>query len=182
MDDDPLSTESLREAAFAYLGRRDATGVHLGRVLARRIYRAGVKEPDEVEAARTRIDAVVARLVEVGIVDDARYARGRARGLLAQGRSTRVIRQKLREKGVAHEFIDTALEEVQEELGTDLAAHAVVRAARKKRVGPWARAPRDRQKELAKLARAGFSFDLARRVVDAEDEEALVAWAEGREG
>ncbi|MHA1114431.1 MAG: regulatory protein RecX, partial [Alphaproteobacteria bacterium] len=58
----------------------------------------------------------------------------------------------------------------------DLAA--AIAYARRRRLGPWrvaaARAER-RERDLAALARAGFNYDLARRVVDAPDTAAAEA-------
>ena len=56
---------------------------------------------------------------------------------------------------------------------------AAARLARKKRLGPFAKTPLTnelRQKQLATLARGGFSFDIARRVMstDADTLEALI--------
>ena len=55
---------------------------------------------------------------------------------------------------------------------------AATRLARKRRLGPYrpVAARRDnREKDLAALARAGFSYDVALSVIDAEDPETLEA-------
>jgi regulatory protein len=77
------------------------------------------------------------------------------------------------EKGVAPDDIDGALAALAETAGnTDFTA--AVNLARRRRLGPYrplaARAEM-REKDLAALARAGFSYDIARRVVDAATAE-----------
>ncbi|MCA9558512.1 MAG: RecX family transcriptional regulator, partial [Myxococcales bacterium] len=82
---------------------------------------------------------------------------------------------KMRQRGLPADLIDAALEAADAEVeDPDLAAAA--RYARRRRLGPFrpaeARAER-REKDLAALGRAGFSYAIARRVIDAEDAAAL---------
>ena len=57
--------------------------------------------------------AVVAEMVERQYVDDERYARTRAHGLLVARKSRRAAAQNLRQKGLDAQQISAALEEVQ---------------------------------------------------------------------
>ena len=175
-----LSAAAVERAALAYLERFSAPREQLRRVLARRIARA--KRFGEVDraAAEAAIDTVVERLVARGLVDDARFAAGRALSLGRAGRSRRAIADRLRAKGVGGEAIDAALERLAEEApGGDLAA--AVSLARKRRLGPHrpaAQRVERRMRDLAALARAGFGFDVAKRVIDAESVAALEALLE----
>ena len=56
--------------------------------------------------------AVVAEMVERQYVDDERYARTRAHGLLAARKSRRAAAQDLRQKGLDAQQISAALEEI----------------------------------------------------------------------
>jgi regulatory protein len=109
------------------------------------------------------IDDVVARAVRGGLVDDRRYAEGRVASLRRRGASARAIGAKLAAKGVARETVAEAL--VGDEDDEIAAAHAL---ARRRRLGPYRTGdrPASREKDLAVLARAGFAFAIARRVVD----------------
>jgi regulatory protein len=67
---------------------------------------------------------------------------------------------------------------LDDELGTDPAQRefkAAAAYARRRRLGPYRAKDRDehRVRDLASMARAGFAFDLARRIVDAKDPAAL---------
>lgn len=69
--------------------------------------------------------------------------------------------------------MDAALETVDEPTGELAAACALVR---RRRLGPYRPAgtrAAHRQKDLAALARAGFSLDMARKVLAAGNPEAL---------
>ena len=78
-----------------------------------------------------------------------------------------MIAQKLRMKGVAPEIVTQKLAEATAEVSEDTAAHIW---ARKKRLGPFRRdaesRQENRQRDLAALARAGFSFATAKKIID----------------
>jgi regulatory protein len=175
------SREVLHEAALAYLTRGSATAATLTRVLdrkvagwARKATRAGRDaEPiaADVSSCRESIEAIVARFREVGLINDAAYAKSRARSLSRSGRSRRAIAAHLAAKGVDAETARQALPESAE---TELAA--AIAFARKRRIGPYAReAPVDRaakQKALASMARAGFGWSTCERALGMDREEA----------
>ncbi|MBX3246470.1 MAG: regulatory protein RecX [Myxococcales bacterium] len=156
----PLSPERLREAALHYLGQRDASRAQLRRVLVRRVDRAVAVHGQPREPLIEAIDALLADFARLGYLDDARYAEVQARSLRRRGASTRAIRAKLAERGVAAELVDDAIE-----TRGDVELVAALRHLRRRRHGPFAREDRepDRAKELASLGRAGFSYELAAR-------------------
>jgi regulatory protein len=82
-----------------------------------------------------------------------------------------VIAQKLRMKGVSEDVVEQKLAEATAEVSEDAAARIW---ARKKRLGPFRRdvetRREHRQRDLAALARAGFSFSTARKIIDGAPE------------
>jgi len=124
------------------------------------------------------IDALIARYQETGLLDDTAYSQMRAESLHRRGASKRMTRAKLAAKGVGSEDIDAALDTLAETIAEpDLSA--ACNYARRRRLGPWRLAKREesRDRDLASLGRQGFSYDLARKVIDAEDGDALEAEA-----
>jgi regulatory protein len=176
------SKHDLHEAALAYLTRNAATGATLARTLERKVAawaraaaRAGV-DPEAVEGdvarCREAIDAVVARLREVGLVNDAAFASARARRLSLAGKSKRAIAAHLAERGVPLALAKGALPD--DELGAALVF------AHKRRLGPFARGEADAEdgrRALAAMARAGFDLGVSERALgmDREAAEELVA-------
>jgi regulatory protein len=174
------TAKHLENAALHYLERFASSAAHLRRVLMRRVERsARVHGTDRAEGAAL-VDDIVARFVRSGLVDDRVYAEGRAAALFRRGTAPRAIRAALRVKGVAGETIDAALDAL--DAGADPELMAATALARRRRLGPFrpaeARTGR-RDKDLAALARAGFGYDVARRVIDAEDPEILEATSRG---
>lgn len=169
--------QSLEKAALHYLERFAASRQSVVRVLMRRIeraVRAGVLERAEGAA---RVAAVVDLLAARGLLDDRRFAEGRVRSLVARGRSAATIRNTLREKGVARDQVDQAMERLGEDLPQPEMA-AAINLARRRKLGPYRpateRAAR-RAKDLGILARAGFGRTIALRILDAESVAALEA-------
>jgi regulatory protein len=81
------------------------------------------------------------------------------------------------EKGLSEDDITYALDALEEETQSEnLERDAAIALARRRRLGPW-RLPEKREdmkeKDLAAMARAGFSYDLARDVIEAESIEEL---------
>lgn len=168
---------SLERAALHYLERFSSSAANLQRVLERKMRRR-VPGGEEMPAdAPAMIQAVIEKLKAQGWLNDEAYAEMKARSLHRRGASTRAIRQTLSLKGVAAETRDAALSAVEEEAGRDLDLAAAIALARRRRLGPFRRDGRHehRDRDLAVLGRAGFPYDLARKVVDAEDEAVFEA-------
>ena len=75
-----------------------------------------------------------------------------------------------RGKNVSRNDIDAALEVVKEEIG-DLELYAALKLARRRKIGPYNSRnieKKQRDKALAIFARAGFSYAVARRVIDSQ--------------
>ena len=107
------------------------------------------------------IDALVAKLEAAGYVDDARFAESRTASLTRRGTSQRAIAAKLRGKGVSAPLVKESLAEHDEQA----AAHAF---ARRKKLGTYrigATSKERARKDLAAMARAGFSFATIRHAL-----------------
>ncbi len=170
---------ALREAALRHLSRFATTEAGLVRVLERRVQRwARAAEAEgqpvgPVLADARRLSREVAHaLVEAGAVDDAAFAAARAARLVRNGRSRRVVAAHLAAKGVGAELAGSVLPADGDELPSALAF------ARRRRIGPFRGEtdPPTRMRDLAALARAGFSRDVAERALRmaADEAEALV--------
>lgn len=145
--------------ATAYLARRAASADRLRAVLGRAAAR--LEAPDEAATAAA-IEDVVGRLTRAGLLDDAAFARSKARALAAKGKPAATIRMELRFRyGV--EVADDAL------AGLDPLVQAT-RWAERRRLGPFRLRDRERkrQADTASLVRAGFPLSIARRVIEGE--------------
>jgi regulatory protein len=125
---------------------------------------------------------LIARFLRSGLIDDRAYAAQKATSLQRRGTSRFGIRGKLRQKGVDADHIHDAVATLDEGglgAGEFAAACALVR---RRRLGPCRSADTRaamRQRDLATLARAGFSLDVARRALNAPDLATLETWISG---
>ena len=164
----------LDNAALYYLSRYATSTENLKRVMMRKVDRSARFHGTDAEEGRALVEDMIGRFRTSGLLDDAAYAKSRAESLHRRGNSARVIRGKLKQKGVDDNVIAAALDARGEDTedGKDPELTAAVTLAKRRRLGPFAVKPpngEQREKHLAALARAGFSYDVAQRVIDGKD-------------
>ncbi|HEX3802635.1 MAG TPA: RecX family transcriptional regulator [Solirubrobacteraceae bacterium] len=150
---DPPPAGKGLELAYRYLNKRERT---VAEVRARL---------EKAEIPEGEIDAVVAELVELGYVNDARYARvftEDKRALEAWGNER--IARALRGRGIDGDLIEAALTSPGEddaEAGepTGEFGRAVALLVQRFPVGPAA--PRDRERAFGVLVRKGYESETA---------------------
>jgi regulatory protein len=172
----PVATAAyLRAWALSYLDRYSASAGHLRRLMLLKLGRSARVHGAEQTADKAAVEALIAKLTTEGLLDDAAFAASRARSLHRRGIAAQGIRARLAERGIAQPAIERALEGLQDEAG-DPELAAALRYARRRRLGPFRPGPERserRERDLAALGRRGFGFEIARRVIDTEDVEAL---------
>jgi regulatory protein len=169
-----MSRQRLGNIARYHLERFSTTAAHLRQVLMRRIDRAiRAHGGDRTEMAGW-VEELVAKLVAAGALNDARYAAAKAATLRRKGKAPARIRATLRAKGVSAADAAAATPDELHPADEDDALAAATAYAMRRRLGPYRpkeRLPEDRrerrarwQKDLAAMVRAGFGYDVARRV------------------
>lgn len=169
----PLDHKKLEAAALEYLGRYATSSVNLGRVLRRRIERHRIRHRVETPDGDALVARIVLDCVQHGYVDDQRYARDRAAVLWRAGRSKRYIEGYLGSKGISRDSASEAVQHAhQESGGSDF--EAALTYAKKRKFGPFRKdiskpMSRDQsERQLAALARQGFSYAIARKIISAD--------------
>jgi regulatory protein len=143
------------DRALAMLAARPRAARDLERVLVRK------GEPSE------HVATAIQRLITMGILDDARFARQFIRAKISgAGLSRRRLQSELWRRGVARDVIDAALAEVMAEDEVDEDAQIVEVAARKLRTLRSADPAVARRRLYAFLARRGYDSSAIRRVID----------------
>lgn len=168
----PLNRQKLDELALSYVARFATSAGKLSDYLRRKLRERGWEGDAEPDIA-----AIVSRFTDLGYIDDAVFARGKAQGLLRRGYGARRIDQALGAAGIAEPLRE-------ESRGTEMERRrAALIMARKRRFGPFgvreegARLdPVVREKQVAALLRAGHPLALAREVVNAVSQQALEEW------
>lgn len=162
----------LRNAATAYLNRYAAGTSQFHKVMLRKIDRSCRAHPEQDrDACLKQLDALIRDFTEKGYLNDDAYLRGMVTSLRRRGLSRRAILAKLTTKGMGAEAVRTELDtydRANNDADHDAEMAAALQLARRKRLGPYARSDQKEvppEKALAAFARAGFSFDIARKIL-----------------
>lgn len=171
----PVTAERLHKGALFYLERYASSSANLRKVLMRRVERSAREYGTDRDEGLRLVDDLVERFQHAGLLDDKAYAESRVASLLRRGTSIKAIRMKLAAKGVQASLIDDVLQAVRDDNDIDTDLMAAVAYVRRRRIGPYRVKAREdyRDRDMAALARQGFSFDLARKVLDADDPQEL---------
>ncbi|WP_272937835.1 recombination regulator RecX [Xaviernesmea oryzae] len=170
----PRMLSWARNSTIYRLERR----MHTEKQLFNAILRKALQKFENISEAQAKAlaDAAVKFAYDHKALDDAAYAEISTRSGMCGGRSKRAIALKLSQKGVAGEIVTAAVAEADD-------MHAALVLARKRAFGPFRKGELDEKrkaKELSAFARAGFSFEIGKRVFGMSLDEAEEALAPGR--
>ena len=171
-----VTAKTLDNAALYYLSRFATSAENLRRVMMRKIQLSAKHHGTSVDDGADLLESMIQQYLNSALLDDAAYATTRAASLHRRGNSARVITGKLKQKGVGSDDIAAAIEALRDDLddGEDPELNAALTLARKRRFGPFGLEPpgeEKRKKQLAAMARAGFSYGIAKRIINATSEE-----------
>ena len=155
----PLDMDALNRLALHYVGRYATTGAKLKSYLRRKVQERGWADGDAAD-----FEAIVARCVALGYVDDRVFAETRAASLGRRGYGGRRIGAALHVAGIDRDLAATVMPDEEAAL---VAAETYARRKRIGRFGDIVTDPKLRQRQFAAMLRAGHSFDLAKRFTNA---------------
>jgi regulatory protein len=174
----PLHLARLEELALAYVARFATTQAKLRLYLQRKLRERGWEGEGPPP-----LDELVARYAELGYVNDAAWAHMKAGSLLRRGYGARRVGEALGQAGVSEDL------RAEERPGPSEQRRAALVLARRRRFGPFAvrrgdsaADPKARDKQLSAMLRAGHPLDIARRIVESHDADALEEWSESEYG
>lgn len=160
----PLDAAALERIALRYVERFATTQGKLTDYLARKLRERGWAEADAPDPG-----GVAARMAARGYIDDRGWAEAKGAALTRRGLGAGRVAMALRQAGI--EAADAA--PVREAAAGQAAASALA-FARRRRFGPYAPVPADRdlrERQVAAMIRAGHGFAIARKIVDAQPGE-----------
>ncbi len=168
-----ISESYLHNSALYYLERFSASKKHFKTVMLRKVRRSCMhhSEQDYDECA-IMVKALADKFEKSGLLDDETYTNGLVSSLRRKGLSRSAIINKMYAKGISQEKTIAALEKLDNELcetPDEAERHAALKLARKKRIGPYFTGEeQDIKRSLGMFARAGFSYQIAKHVLNLE--------------
>ena len=180
----PLNAGAVNELALGYVARFATSAGRLTAYLKRKVRERGWEDGAGEDGAGS-VAAVVARMVDLGYIDDAGFALARGEGLLRRGYGVRRIAETLNRDGIDAPLIARAG-------GTQADRRAAALAfAQRRRLGPFGRGssnpadsassgldPATRARQVAAMMRAGHPLAAARAMVEAADCRAAQEWVD----
>lgn len=166
----------LHNSGLYYLERFSASKAHFKSVMMRKVKRSCMHHKDQnYDECAKMVDDLADKFERLDLLNDEVYARAVVTSLRRRGMSKTMILGKMRMKGIGRDLTLQELNKIDtESYDEDPELQAALKLARKKRIGPYFTGEEeDMKKSLGKLARAGFSYDIARKILDYDLDEIL---------
>ncbi|PCI56177.1 MAG: RecX family transcriptional regulator [Alphaproteobacteria bacterium] len=171
-----ISESYLHNSGLYYLERFSASKKHFIFVMSRKVRRSCMHHTDQdYDECIVMVHALADKFERTSLLDDALFTNGLVTSLRRKGKSRSAIVNKMRMKGITSEQTIEALEKLDNELH-DTAENAEMTAAlhlaRKKKLGPYFTGEeQNMKKSLGIFARAGFSYQIAKSILDMDDDD-----------
>ena len=165
-------TTNLKDLAYSYLEKYNPSKQQLKVYLLKK-YLLKIKGSRSKKEVSAIIDEIILNLEKNKILNDEMYSDSKARMFLKRGYSLNKINQSLRSKGIDDKYVKQSIDKIKEnEIEPDFVS--ALKLCKRRRIGPL-RPESNRElfykKDMGILARAGFSFDLSKRVLDLDTHE-----------
>lgn len=164
-----LSERYLRNAGEYYLNRFPASSHHFLTVMTRKIDRSCREHSDQDRnewIAHVK-DTVIPYFEKLGFLNDELFGQGLFNSLKRRGLSRNEIYRRMTLKGLSRDHVQRLVNNGDDGVNDK---EAVLTFAKKKKIGKFRLEaisdPKEKQRDLGKLARAGFSYDVAISVFD----------------
>ncbi len=159
-----ITEKRLLNIALFYLTRYEASEQKLRQMLERRVKKQALNGENIPPETDKWIQNVVQKAVASGYVNNERYAEITIRILCRQGKSTAYIRRKLSQDGIDEAIVNQFLETEN----TDSETVRALTWLKRQRKGGYRSTQSDSvfQKDLAALARQGFSYAVAKEALN----------------
>lgn len=171
-----ISKSYLENSGAYYLERYGSSTENFRRVMRRKIHRSADFHEQDPQEFYPLLEEVIEKFQEMKILNDDLYCFHKVRSMRRRGTSARMIHSKLSQKGLTSDQINTALSRLGDENNISqkqMEREAADKYARKRRFGPY-RTPIDperMEKDMAAMARAGYSYDIVKEILNQDEDE-----------
>ncbi len=155
-----MDEKKLLKYAVDYLSKYDSSKVNLVNVLKRKILRLKTTNYEKGKLINI-IESIIIKLEKNKFIDDNRYSSTKILSLSNSGKSKNFIFNYLIKKGVNKTQIQNNLNLMQQDNDNWELNSAKIFAKKKKLLEN----DQNYEKNLAKMARAGFSYDICKKIL-----------------
>jgi len=165
-------SEAIRVSAYNYLEKYSPSKQQLRIYLLKKFLKKQIHISNKKDLLYL-IDIIISDLEKNKFLSDKFYSDSKTKLFLKRGYSLNKIRHSLIQKGVETKYIDLSISKIKEkDMDTDF--FSALKICKKRRIG----AIRDQnnrplfyKKDLAFLARSGFSYETSKKILDISKEE-----------
>ena len=151
----------LMRYAIDYLSKFNSSKKNLERILKGKIMRLKIEKKDKPELYDS-IPEIILKLESNKFINDENYTLSKIRVLAQQGKSKAFIKNYLFQKGIEKDIISESLSEY-ENINSDWEIDSANVFMRKKRI---IKSDANYQKNLNKMARAGFNYSISSKILE----------------
>ena len=152
--------EKLLKYSIYYLSKYSSSKKNLEYILKKKIRRISDEKKIRFHLYK-EIKIIIDKLEQLKLINDTIYAESKINALLNQVKSKNYIRQYLIRKGVSSEIADEQIA-LSYEKNQNLEKENALKFAKKKNL---INDKKDYEKKLAKMARAGFSYEISKEIL-----------------
>ena len=152
---------SLMKYAIDYLSKYSSSKNNLQRILKNKIMRMKIDKKEKFILYNS-IHQIMLNLEKNKFIDDNNYAISKIRLFAMQGKSKGFIKSYLIQKGIENNILNKSLEQF-EEVDPEWEKKSAKIFVRKKKLE---NSNENKQKNLSKMARAGFSYDISKEILE----------------
>ena len=164
----------VRNFAYAYLEKYSPSKQQLRTYLFKKFLKKNQKISNKKELFNL-IDVVISTLEDQKLISDKYYSDVKTKYFLRRGYSLNKIRYNLIGKGIDQKYIKDSISKIKEK-ESDPDFFSAIKLCKKRRIGPC-REESNRslffKKDISILARAGFSYDISKKILDIPKDEFL---------
>ncbi len=152
--------EKLLKYAIYYLSKYSSSKKNLEYILKKKIRRISDEKKIRFQLYKD-IKIIIDKLEQLKLINDTIYAESKINALLNQIKSKNYIKQYLIRKGVSSEIADEQISLFYEK-NQNLEKENALKFANKRNL---LKDNKDYEKKLSKMARAGFSYEISKKIL-----------------
>ena len=164
--------KDTKSLALRYLARYSCSSAKLKQYLLKKLdFNNAIKEPEEKRLILENVENVVEYMVKLGYVNDEIYAKSQFNSFINKGKSIMQMSHKFMEKGLTKAHLDNNIKNYD---SSELQIFLATKFIKKKSLGCYYKKIQDQdmEKSIAIMYRNGFNFDVIKKVLSLEIEEA----------
>ena len=159
--------DEIRNFAYSYLEKYSPSKQQLRIYLLKKLIKTKQNISSKKEIFNL-IDSIITTLVDNKFISDKHYSDIKSKTFLKRGYSLNKIRYSLIKKGIDEKYIKASISKIKEK-ESDPDFFSAIKLCKKRRIGPI-REENNRslfyKKDIAILARSGFSYELSKKILD----------------